>query len=198
MLSPRCFPFPSSCRNSVTMLPCCVVLLIDTVATMYVRERLFNAPLVYGTNVASCLLFMFDSMYNGTPALTPLSFYCINASSVSLFYGSAPWHFYLFQTLPLLAAFRPARRLSSLHPSHASSQATFLYRDTDRGGVLRMAVPAPTGTSNAHSCGVLSPHSPHGPRHWASNGPTRYSRAVLWACPLRCGLALAGTGLSTF
>ena len=42
-------------------------------------------------------------MYNGTPTLTPLIFLRVNASSVSLFYGSAPWHYYLVQALPLLA-----------------------------------------------------------------------------------------------
>ena len=42
-------------------------------------------------------------MYNGTPSLTLLDFICVNASSVSLFYGSAPWHYYLVQALPLLA-----------------------------------------------------------------------------------------------
>ena len=42
-------------------------------------------------------------MYNGTPTLTLLSFLRVNASSVSLFYGSAPWHYYLVQALPLLA-----------------------------------------------------------------------------------------------
>ncbi len=66
-----------------------------------------NAALlrVFITNrcVTLCLLFTFDSMYNGTPTLTPLNFLRINASSVSLFYGSAPWHYYLVQALPLLA-----------------------------------------------------------------------------------------------
>jgi phosphatidylinositol glycan class B len=42
-------------------------------------------------------------MYNGTPTLTLLSFLRVNSSSVSLFYGSAPWHYYLIQALPLLA-----------------------------------------------------------------------------------------------
>ena len=42
-------------------------------------------------------------MYNGTPSLTLLGFLRVNASSVSLFYGSTPWHYYLVQALPLLA-----------------------------------------------------------------------------------------------
>ena len=42
-------------------------------------------------------------MYNGTLSLTLLGFLRVNVSSVSLFYGSAPWHYYLVQALPLLA-----------------------------------------------------------------------------------------------
>ncbi|KAI9458000.1 Alg9-like mannosyltransferase family-domain-containing protein [Lactarius psammicola] len=53
--------------------------------------------------VTLCLLFTLDSVHNGTPTLTPLNFLRVNASSVSLFYGSAPWHYYLVQALPLLA-----------------------------------------------------------------------------------------------
>ena len=53
--------------------------------------------------VTLCLLFTFDSMYNRTPTLTLLGFLRVNTSSVSLFYGSAPWYYYLVQALPLLA-----------------------------------------------------------------------------------------------
>jgi phosphatidylinositol glycan class B len=42
-------------------------------------------------------------MYNSIPTLTLLTFLCVNASSLSLFYGSTPWHYYLTQALPLLA-----------------------------------------------------------------------------------------------
>ena len=42
-------------------------------------------------------------MYNGVPTLTLLGFLRVNTSSVSLFYGSAPWHYYLVQALPILA-----------------------------------------------------------------------------------------------
>jgi phosphatidylinositol glycan class B len=41
-------------------------------------------------------------MYNGVPTLTLLGFLRVNTSSVSLFYGSTPWHYYLVQALPLL------------------------------------------------------------------------------------------------
>src|SRR6266850_3507075 len=52
--------------------------------------------------VACCLLFTLDSVYNGAPTLTLLNFLRVNVSSVSLFYGSAPWHYYLTQAFPLL------------------------------------------------------------------------------------------------
>jgi GPI mannosyltransferase 3 len=53
--------------------------------------------------VACCLLFTLDSAYYRAPTFTPLNFLRVNASSVSLFYGSAPWHYYSTQALPLLA-----------------------------------------------------------------------------------------------
>lgn len=43
-----------------------------------------------------------DSLYYGTLTLTPVNFLLTNASSVSLFYGRSPWHYYLSQVLPLL------------------------------------------------------------------------------------------------
>ena len=49
------------------------------------------------------MLFTLDSAYNKSPTLALLTFLRVNASSVSLFYGSAPWHYYLTQALPLLA-----------------------------------------------------------------------------------------------
>ena len=43
-----------------------------------------------------------DSLYYGKPTFTPLNFLLTNLSSVSLFYGSNPWHYYIFQALPIL------------------------------------------------------------------------------------------------
>ncbi|KAF8273654.1 glycosyltransferase family 22 protein [Lactarius quietus] len=65
--------------------------------------RRFIIDIVATIFVTLCLLFTFDSMYNGTPTLTLLGFLRVNSSSVSLFYGSAPWHYYIVQALPLLA-----------------------------------------------------------------------------------------------
>jgi len=52
--------------------------------------------------MALLLLFTLDSVYYHRPVLTPLSFLVTNASPISLFYGSSPWHYYLTQGLPLL------------------------------------------------------------------------------------------------
>ncbi len=43
-----------------------------------------------------------DSLYYGRPVFTPYNFLGTNLSSVSLFYGSSPWHYYLSQGLPIL------------------------------------------------------------------------------------------------
>lgn len=43
-----------------------------------------------------------DTWYYGSLALTPLNFVSTNLSSVSLFYGSSPWSYYLSQGIPLL------------------------------------------------------------------------------------------------
>lgn len=43
-----------------------------------------------------------DSLYYQKPTFTPLNFLLTNLSSVSLFYGSNPWHYYLTQALPIL------------------------------------------------------------------------------------------------
>ena len=43
-----------------------------------------------------------DSIYYSKLTLTPLNFVQTNLSSVSLFYGSSPWHYYLTQGLPIL------------------------------------------------------------------------------------------------
>ncbi|KAJ3567955.1 hypothetical protein NP233_g6034 [Leucocoprinus birnbaumii] len=48
------------------------------------------------------VLFILDSLYYKRPIFTPYNFLKTNLSSVSLFYGSNPWHYYLTQALPIL------------------------------------------------------------------------------------------------
>ena len=52
--------------------------------------------------LALSVLLGLDSLYYGKLTLTPLNFVLTNISSVSLFYGSNPWHYYLTQGLPIL------------------------------------------------------------------------------------------------
>lgn len=49
-------------------------------------------------------IFVLDSAFYGKPTLSLLNFLRVNASPVSLFYGSSPWHYYLSQALPILCS----------------------------------------------------------------------------------------------
>ncbi|KAL4067708.1 glycosyltransferase family 22 protein [Scleroderma citrinum] len=48
------------------------------------------------------LIFALDTAFYGQPTLTLWNFLRVNASSVSSFYGSSPWHYYFSQALPVL------------------------------------------------------------------------------------------------
>lgn len=45
-----------------------------------------------------------DSLYYGRPTFTPYNFLKTNLSSISLFYGSSPWHYYFTQAVPILCS----------------------------------------------------------------------------------------------
>ncbi|KAF9240062.1 glycosyltransferase family 22 protein [Melanogaster broomeanus] len=47
-------------------------------------------------------VFAIDTWFYGRPTLTLFNFLRVNASPVSVFYGSSPWHYYLSQALPIL------------------------------------------------------------------------------------------------
>lgn len=49
-------------------------------------------------------IFVLDSAFYGKPTLSLLNFLRVNASPVSLFYGSSPWYYYLSQALPILCS----------------------------------------------------------------------------------------------
>src|SRR5262245_29178522 len=59
---------------------------------------------LFFSSIVLALLFILDSVYYGTPTFTPVNFLRTNLSSVSLFYGASPWHYYLTQGLPILCA----------------------------------------------------------------------------------------------
>ncbi|KAL5511606.1 GPI10 [Sanghuangporus vaninii] len=52
--------------------------------------------------ITASFLILIDSLYFGRVTFTPLNFIRTNLSSVSIFYGQAPWHYYLTQGLPIL------------------------------------------------------------------------------------------------
>ncbi|TCD66007.1 glycosylphosphatidylinositol anchor biosynthesis [Steccherinum ochraceum] len=53
-------------------------------------------------NITLGFIAALDSIYYGQRTFTPLNFLLTNLSSVSLFYGSNPWHYYVLQALPIL------------------------------------------------------------------------------------------------
>ncbi|CCM00013.1 uncharacterized protein FIBRA_02039 [Fibroporia radiculosa] len=48
------------------------------------------------------VLVLIDSAYYGALTITAINFLRTNLSSVSLFYGTSPWHYYFSQAMPLL------------------------------------------------------------------------------------------------
>lgn len=52
--------------------------------------------------LASTVLLLMDSLYFRKLTFTPLNFLRANLSSVSLFYGANPWHYYITQAMPIL------------------------------------------------------------------------------------------------
>ncbi|KAG6862090.1 hypothetical protein C0995_007220 [Termitomyces sp. Mi166 len=62
---------------------------------------LFKQVTIIGA-LAFSFLFALDSLYYQKPIFTPFNFLLTNLSSVSLFYGSNAWHYYLTQALPIL------------------------------------------------------------------------------------------------
>jgi len=60
----------------------------------------FDAIII--ATITCSVIFVLDSLYYRKLTFTPLNFLLTNLSSVSLFYGSSPWHYYLSQALPIL------------------------------------------------------------------------------------------------
>lgn len=52
--------------------------------------------------LTSTVLLLMDSLYFGKLTFTPLNFLRANLSSLSLFYGANPWHYYITQAIPIL------------------------------------------------------------------------------------------------
>ncbi|PVF98864.1 hypothetical protein CPB86DRAFT_704237 [Serendipita vermifera] len=63
----------------------------------YIRDSL-----IFCRIPALLLILGSDSLYFDRLTFTPLNFVRVNLSSVSLFYGGNPWHYYLTQAIPIL------------------------------------------------------------------------------------------------
>jgi len=78
------------------------------IQVVFVAYASFSWSLDVRANTASkrafsiAFLFTVDSYYYGKLTLTPLNFLRTNFSSVSLFYGTNAWHYYLTQAVPIL------------------------------------------------------------------------------------------------
>ncbi|KAI0691035.1 glycosyltransferase family 22 protein [Cytidiella melzeri] len=74
---------------------------------------------------AISLLCGLDTWYYGSLTLTPLNFLATNLSSVSLFYGSSAWHYYLTQGIPILCGTAaPFALQSTYHHLYPGSRAS--------------------------------------------------------------------------
>lgn len=66
------------------------------------RLIIFTRDAVVIGAIVLTVSFVLDTLFYGQPTLTLLNFLCVNASPVSSFYGSSPWHYYLLQAIPIL------------------------------------------------------------------------------------------------
>ncbi|EGO21054.1 glycosyltransferase family 22 protein [Serpula lacrymans var. lacrymans S7.9] len=78
----------------------CVIRPTNAIIWLYMYGALLWR--VRKTRHAITMLGDINSTYYGAPTLTSLNFLWVNLSSVSLFYGSSPSHYYLSQALPIL------------------------------------------------------------------------------------------------
>jgi GPI mannosyltransferase 3 len=82
-----------------------VVLSIVKIGSACVHPITLLAYQIHGVEfrlLSLLTIFCLDSFYYSKVTFTPLHFLLTNLSSVSLFYGSSPWHYYVSQALPIL------------------------------------------------------------------------------------------------
>lgn len=80
-------------------------ILRDAVCIGCVPLALHSRKLSFDVSPSSAVLlavFTLDTWFYGRPTLTLKNFLLVNASPVSSFYGSNPWHYYIVQALPIL------------------------------------------------------------------------------------------------
>ncbi|KAF8629999.1 hypothetical protein AX15_003170 [Amanita polypyramis BW_CC] len=83
-----------------------VYLIIKLLWILWPYKRLVKVVMRDALLTGTCALFILiflDSLYYGKLTCTPLNFILTNMSSVSLFYGSSSWYYYISQGLPIQA-----------------------------------------------------------------------------------------------
>lgn len=86
-------------QGFILIRDCCVVGLV---AFVHLCEIISNS--YFCRAMTTLAVFALDSAFYGRPTLSLLNFLRVNASPVSLFYGSSPWHYYISQALPILCS----------------------------------------------------------------------------------------------
>ncbi|KAK1234961.1 glycosylphosphatidylinositol anchor biosynthesis [Marasmius sp. AFHP31] len=106
-------------------------------------------------------IFVLDTLYYGQATLTPFNFLKTNLSSVSLFYGSNPWHFYISQAIPILCTTAIPFVLHGGWPAWLDN--VNLFASWPQG----MEIYTPTSSHSSHICGKVA-------RRQLSEGYTSY------------------------
>lgn len=87
--------------NAILWLYLCAEFIFQSRFSRKAITNIFSAALFVGV-LSVGTMSITDSLYFGKPTFTPVNFLRVNASSVSLFYGGNPWHYYLTQAIPIL------------------------------------------------------------------------------------------------
>lgn len=127
--------------------------ITDSISIAYVFESLFNTVLTYVMMWLCSVLPALRAQQHVQQRYDTRSahFLRVNASSVLLFYGSAPWHHYLTQALPILTGFAPSTCMAPLAPMHGSRRKSLFFAAVWTSTVLSCA-----GPRNCVFCILLS------------------------------------------
>lgn len=81
-------------------------------------------------NTGIGLLILLDSFYYGRITVTPINFLMTNLSSVSLFYGGNPWHYYVTQAVPIMCTTTLPYVVHGLHTLLRVPRSTYGHERT--------------------------------------------------------------------
>ncbi|KAF8320799.1 hypothetical protein DL93DRAFT_2052249 [Clavulina sp. PMI_390] len=85
--------------NAIIWVAFFLLYYIDSSSETILSLGMAAIPVAFPALLTICVI---DSIYYGRFIFTPLNFLQTNMSSVSLFYGERPWHYYLTQGIPIL------------------------------------------------------------------------------------------------